>query len=371
MKKTIKDIVEECNDLYLIKINKQNKRDKNTWTFTIIDKTSNLCGLSDKLSNYTYQIVTLRRGNHFFLAYKIYFDNKFEYFVDTRKANHRDSTTKYVNGLIDYVVYSNDISTLKNASSFKFTSREMSQNNIDNFLDLCAYFGEYSAIGTGFTRNLRNLVVMDIDVDCTKESNKESLNNLLITFGKCNSLPDFYIFNHESNHVQLQWLIKNVNYKNIDESIKDEIIENLNLDTNKSKEIKLNGTDFTKLTNDGIAYRIFTRALTDIVPKYKFGDKNYTFWKAKNFYSAYLGLFNLELKVPLYNGKEIYYMDKDEMEYNFATKEGRKRYYDEANSLDELIFKTKHLVTETIKKIKVKKIEKIKDEDTIISRGMP
>lgn len=363
MKKSIKSIVYENDDLHFININKPDKNNKKTWSFTINDETSELSGLSDMLSNYNHQIVTLRRGSHYFLAYKIYFNNKYEYFIDTRKANHRDSTSTFIKGLIDYMVYSNDISTLKNVSSFKFTKREMKQQNIDNYLDLCAYFGEYSAIGSGYTRDLRNLVVMDIDVDCTKDVNINALNDLLIKFAKCRSLPDFYIFNHESNHVQLQWVVKNVYYKDINEEVKNETIDNLNKDKNKSKEINLNNIDFTKLTDEGIAYRIFTRSLTDIVPKHKFGDKNYTFWKAKNFYTAFLGLYNLELKVPLYDGNEIYYMERDEIEYNFGTKEGRKRYYDEAYTLGELTFNTRHLVSESIKKIKVKKIEKIKDED--------
>lgn len=366
MKHSIKDIVNDNEDLHFIKINKPNKRDKNTWTFNVIDDTSELSGLYDYLSNYKFQVVTLRRGNHYFLSYKIFFDDKFEYFIDTKKSNHRQTTPEFVESSIDYLVYSNDISIMKNDSSFKFTKREMEQNHIDNFLDLCAYFGEYSAIGTGITRNIRNLVVMDIDVDCTKELNKIALNDLLLKFAKCKALPDFYIFNNTSKHVQLQWLIKNLYYKNIDNNVKLEIIDKLYKDSNKSREINLNGTDFTTLTNDGLAYRLFTLSLTDIVPKHKFGDKNYTFWKAKNFYSAYLGLYGLELKVPLYNGKEIYYMDKEEMDYNFSTKEGRNRYYNEAQDIDELFLKTNSLVISSIKKIKekkIKEIENIKDDD--------
>lgn len=369
MKKTIKDIINESEDLHFIKIYKPNKRDRSTWTFTVIDSTSDIAGISDYLSNYKFQIVTLRRGNHYFLSYKIYFDDKFEYFVDTRKSNHRANTSEYVESTIDYMVYSNDISIMKNDSSFKFTRREMNQKHIDNFLDLCAYFGEYSAIGTGITRDIRNLIVMDIDVDCTKESNQTALNELLIKFGKYNSLPDFYIFNNESKHVQLQWLIKNLKYKDIDNNVKSEIIENLLKDKNKSKEINLSGTEFLKLTNNGIAYRLYTLALTDIVPKHKFGDKNYTFWKAKNFYSAYKKLYNLELKVPLYDGHEIYYMTQEEMDNNFSTKEGRCRYYDEAPDLNDITKKTEDLVGSIIKKMiprKKKEIENIKDEETSI-----
>lgn len=369
MKKTIKDIVIENADLHLIKITKPNKTDRSGWTFKVIDQTSDLYGVSDLLSNYNYQIVTLRRGTHYFLAYKIFFANKFEYFVDTRKANHRDSTTKFTNGLMDYLVYSNDISVLKNDSSFKFTRREMQKADINNYLDLCAYFGEYSAIGSGYTRDIRNIVVMDIDVDCTKEQNKSALDNLLLMFAECCSLPDFYIFNHNSNHVQLQWLIQDLIYKNIDNNIKNEYIDRLDNDQNKSKEIKIFGTDFTKLTNGGLEYRLYTRELTDIIPKHKFGDKSYTFWKAKNFYTAYLGLYGLELKVPLYNGHEIYYMSKEEIDYNIGTKDGRRLYFDEAPTFRELAMRTKSLIANSIDEKKIKKIEKIKDGDIVDSNA--
>lgn len=366
MKKTIKDIVIENEDLHLIKITKTNKRDRSSWVFNVIDKTSELYGVSDLLINYNYQVVTLRRGNHYFLSYKIFFGNKFEYFVDTVKANHRNSTSKYVNSLIDYFTYSNDISVFKNDSSFKFTKREMKQTNINNYLDLCAYFGDYSSIGCGYTRDVRNVVVMDIDVNCTKEQNKSALDKLLLMFAECGSLPDFYIFNHVSNHVQLQWLIQDLIYKEIDNDVKNECIDNLNMDSNKSKEIKSVVTDFIKLTKNGIEYRAYTLALTDIIPKYKFGDKNWTYWKAKNFYTAYLGLYGLELKMPLYNGHEIYYMSKEEIDYNIGTEEGRKLYFDEAPTFRELVTRTKSLVEDYIDEKKIKKVEKIKDDDDLI-----
>ena len=82
--KTIRDIVKENSDLHFININKPCKNDKSTWTFDVIDKTSQLSGLSDYLHNYYYQIVQLRRDEHYFIAYKIYYGNVYEYFVDCR-----------------------------------------------------------------------------------------------------------------------------------------------------------------------------------------------------------------------------------------------------------------------------------------------
>ena len=94
--KTIRDIVKENSDLHFIKINKPCKNDKSTWTFDVIDETSQLSGVSDYLHNYYYQIVQLRRDEHYFIAYKIYYGNVYEYFVDCRKSNHRNSTKKYI-----------------------------------------------------------------------------------------------------------------------------------------------------------------------------------------------------------------------------------------------------------------------------------
>lgn len=360
--KTIRDIVKENSDLHFIKINKPCKNDKSTWTFDVIDKTSQLSGLSDYLHNYYYQIVQLRRDEHYFIAYKIYYGNVYEYFVDCRKSNHRNSTKKYIQSLIDYSVYSNDISETKNTPSFKITEKEMKQKNLDNYLDLCHYFGKYSAIGTGYTRNVRNIVVMDIDVDCTREDNQNELNNLLLKFARCNSLPDFYILNHNTNHVQLQWLVKSFEYKNINNEIIKNIHNDLKSDINKNKEIKLFGTDFTTLSDFGLNYRQYTLALTNIVKKHKFGDKHYTFWKAKNFYSALLGEYNLELKMPQYRNGQLTYLSNTEMLYLFSTKELRQQYYNEAPTIVELYQKTKSLLCGIIEKVNVKKVKTIQDD---------
>ena len=51
-----------------------------------------------------------------------------------------------------------------------------------------------------------------------------------------------------------------------------------------------------------------------ISKKNKFGDKNYRFWKAKNYESARLGLYNLELMMPYYNNGEIKYLSKEEID---------------------------------------------------------
>ena len=185
--KTLKDIVKEDNKLRFFNLIKNNKYDKNTWEFHIIDERSPYSGMVDYITNYRYQITTMRYNNHFFLVYKIYITEGVEpeYLFDIKKANHRNSIEKFVNSIAEYSVYSNDISTVKNAPSFKISQREMSYKKIDNFLDLCNAFGNFSAIGTGITRNIRNLIVLDIDVDCETNVNKAEINRILLEFAKC------------------------------------------------------------------------------------------------------------------------------------------------------------------------------------------
>ena len=363
--KTLRDIVEEDDKLRLFNIIKHYKYDKKSWEFQVIDERSPYSGVVDNLCNYRYQITTMRYNNHFFLVYKVYMEEgeEPEYFVDIKKSNHRNSIEKFVNSMAEYSVYSNDISTVKNAPSFKISQREMKYLKIDNYLDLCHKFGEFSAIGTGLTRNIRNLIVLDIDVNCDTEINKAEVNRILLEFAKCNALPDFIIKNHESHHIQMQWLVKDVEYKTIDQTIVKNHIETLKVDNNKRKELNYFGINFMELTQWGIDYRKFSTALTCISKKHKFGDKNYRYWKAKNFESARLGLYNLELLMPYYRDGEIKYLSKEEINSLFETKEARKEYFDEAPTIIELYQKTKHLINEHIEKIDDKKIKKIKDED--------
>lgn len=368
MRQTIKDIINEYDELHFATITKPDKFDKSSWIIEVNDNTSKLCGINEPISNYQFQIVTLRRNNHFFISYKIFFDNTFEYFVDCKKSLHRSSVNKYMDELIKYVIYSNDISTTKNSPSIKVSKQIMLNNGIDNFVELCAYYGDYSAIGTGITRNIRNLVVMDIDVDCTKTENKIETEKLLFKFSQCNSLPDFLIFNHETNHIQLQWLVQDFKYKEIDYDIIENIRTDLINDDIKNKEIKLLGTSFTKLSRNGEEYRKFTLSLTDIVNKKKFGDKNYTFWKAKNFFTAYLGKYNLELKMPYIKNGKVDFLSTEDVKYLLGTKESRKLYFEEAPTITELYKKMNPIVGNIIKKhIKsyTKKIKEIKDDDDI------
>lgn len=363
--KTLRDIVEEDDKLRLFNLIKHYKYDKKSWEFQVIDERSPYSGVIDNLCNYRYQITTMRYNNHFFLVYKVYMEEgeEPEYFVDIKKANHRNSIEKFVNSMAEYSVYSNDISTVKNAPSFKVSQREMKYLKIDNYLDLCHKFGEFSAIGTGLTRNIRNLIVLDIDVNCDTEINKAEVNRILLEFAKCNALPDFIIKNHESHHIQMQWLVKDVEYKTIDQTIVKNHIDTLKADNNKRKELNYFGINFMELTQWGIDYRKFSTALTCISKKHKFGDKNYRYWKAKNFESARLGIYNLELLMPYYRDGEIKYLSKEEINSLFETKEARKEYFDEAPTIIELYQKTKHLINEHIEKIDDKKIKKIKDED--------
>ena len=370
--KTLRDIIKEDDKLRFFNLIKHKKYDKETWEFIIIDERSPYSGVVGYLKDYRYQMTTMRYNNHFFLVYKIYIENgeEPEYLVDIKKANHRNSVDKFVNSIAEYSVYSNDISTVKNSSSFKISYREMKQNKIDNYLDFCYNFGGFSAVGTGLTRDIRNLIVLDIDVDCETDSNKEEVNRILLEFAKCNALPDFIIKNHETHHMQMQWLVKDVVYKEIDKNIIKNIIDTLNSENNKRKELNVFGTNFMELTQWGVDYRKFSTALTCISRKHKFGDKNYRYWKAKNYESARLGLYNLELMMPYYRGGEIKYLSKEEVDSLLETKEARRDYYNEAPTIIELYQKTKNLINEHIEKIDDKKIKRIKDEDVQIEESI-
>ena len=333
--KTLRNLVLEDDKLRLFNLTKYNKYDKNTWEFEIIDERSPYAGMVGYLTDYHYQMTTLRYNNHFFLIYKIYIEKgeEPEYLVDVKKANHRVSVEKFVNSTAEYSVYSNDVSTVKNAPSFKVSQREMKFLNIDNFLDLCYKYGNFSAIGTGMTRDIRNLVVLDIDVNCDTDTNKAEVNRILLEFAKCGALPDFIIKNHETHHMQMQWLVKDVIYKVIDPNIVKTHIKTLKEDNNKKKEINIFGNNFMELTKWGVDYRKFSTALTCISKKNKFGDKNYRFWKAKNYESARLGLYNLELMMPYYINGEIKYLSKEDIDSLLETKEARKEYFDEAPTI--------------------------------------
>lgn len=370
--KTLKDIIKEDDKLRFFNLIKHYKYDKNTWEFQVIDERSPYGGVIEYLSDYRYQITTMRYNNHFFLVYKVYMKEgeEPEYFVDIKKANHRNSIEKFINSIVDYSVYSNDISTVKNAPSFKISKREMNNLKIDNYLDLCHEFSNFSTIGTGLTRNIRNLIVLDIDVDCDTEINKAEVNRILLEFAKCGALPDFIIKNHETHHIQIQWLVKDVIYKAIDQTTINNNINILKTDNNKKKELNFFGTNFMELTQWGIDYRKFSTALTCISKKHKFGDKNYRYWKAKNYESARLGLYNLELMIPYYRNGEIKYLSKEEINSLFETKEARREYFDEAPTIIELYQKTKHLLIEYIEKIDDKKIKRIKDEDVRLEESI-
>ena len=370
--KTLRDIVAEDSKLRLFNLSKYDKYNKTTWEFSITDTRSPYCGFIGYLTDYRYQITTMRHNNHFFLVYKIYIEEgeEPEYLVDIKKANHRNSIEKFVNSMAEYSVYSNDISTVKNAPSFKISQREMQFMKIDNFLDLCYKFGNFSAIGTGTTRDIRNLIVLDIDVNCDTDVNKAEVNRILLEFAKCSALPDFIIKNHETHHIQMQWLVKDVIYKTINQNIIKNHIDTLKEDPNKRKEVNIFGTNFMELTQYGVDYRKYSTALTCISKKHKFGDKNYRYWKAKNYESARLGLYNLELMMPYYMGGEIKYLSKEEINSLLETKEARQEYFNEAPTIVELYQRTKHLVNEHIVKIDDKKIKRIKDEDVELEESI-
>ena len=317
----------------------------------------------ESFKDYTFKTVHLRRDNGFFLAFKS--DESNAYFVDPQRSMYRNSVPKYVKVLVDYSVKSNDISATKNDPSVRITQGEMKQKGIDNFLDLCYEYKNYTAIGTGYTRDIRNLIVMDIDVDCTKQDNNDELNNILLMFAKHNSLPDFYIFNHQSKHVQLQWVIQNLQYKNINNEVVDNIINELNNDPNKNREVDYRKIDFTEISKLGVQYRRITMALCDISKKRKFGDKNYTFWKAKNPMSALAGVYNLELNMPYYSNGEIKYMTEDEMWSIFSSKENRRLYFEDAPTLQEWYNRLSEVIDPIMEKVTEKKVMKIDDANDV------
>lgn len=372
MSENIKDVIRKNSKLHSFKITKKNKLNKNTWEFTITDKSlGDYYGKTYKWNDVNPTFATLKVGEHFFSAYKISLNGNAEYYVDVRRANHRVGISAYINSLINFFVYSNDISEYKNSPSFKICKREMNKLGINNYMNLCAYYGEYSAVGTGYTRDIRNIVVLDIDVDCTTKNNHLFLMELLIKFAKVNALPDFQIFNKQSKHIQLQWLVKDVQYKDIDNTLRYSAINAISNMTNDIVEMNNEGYEFTKITDLGLEYRMFTMALTEIVDIDKFGDKRYTFWKAKNFYSAYLNLYDLELKIPLYDGKEIYYMSKDEMDENLSTKEARDRYFEEAPTFEELKLKTNPIIKPIVDELSKRHSENQIDDCSHPNRVQP
>lgn len=362
MGKNIRSIIKEDKDLHTFSLYKPSK-DRNTWTFKVNDSTSRLNGISGNMSDYNYRIVTLQRGTHFFISYKFIFeDGEYEYFVDPKKSIHRSTTKKYVEGVIGYVIWSNDISHLKNDPSFKYTQMEMVRDGVSNYLDLCVKFGDYSSVGTGLTRDIRNLVVLDIDVDCEKPIYKSELERLMNIFLNYNFLPNFYIINHSNNHVQLQWLIKDCEYKRILWDNVNKKIKYLEDTCDIDKEMSLRDFNFMELTGDGKMYRKFTKGLTKLSDKRKFGDENYTFWKAKNFYTALLGKYNLELKMPVDRDNEIKYLTQEEMLDIFSTRESRYNYFDKSSTMEEIYEKTNEFMFSYLNTISETTISKIKDD---------
>lgn len=363
MAKTLKDIIKNSSDIYQIEIIKPSGNDKynhSSWKFNMVDPR-----WTDKSFNeYRFKTVHLRRDSGFFLAYKS--DDSNAYFVDPKRAMYRNSISKYVYSIMDYSVKTNDISFTKNDPSVRITKGEMKHKKIDNFLDLCYTFRDYTAIGTGYTRDIRNLIVMDIDVDCTKPDNVKEINSLLILFAKYKSLPDFYIFNEESKHIQLQWVIKDLQYKDINQDTVDGLIDELKNDKNRNREVDFRKIEFTDISKEGVKYRRYTRALCDIVKgKRKFGDKNYTFWKAKNPMSALIQTRGLELKMPYIENGEICFRTDDEMNAIFSSKESRKLYYNASPTMDEWYEKLKELLDPLLEKITEKKVMKLDDANDV------
>lgn len=358
---TLKELVYNRDNMFEVEAPK----DKNGF-FTMIDTRWK----KEPIELCKFYKTHIRDGNNYFNVYKTN-DHPDCIFVDLKRSGYRTSSAKYIDNIIGYSVFSNDISKEKNDPSRKVPRFEMKSSGINNFLDLIYYYKDYSAIGTGYTRDIRNLVVMDIDVDCAKPDNQEDLKNLLYTFANHNNLPDFIIYNKKSKHVQFQWLIQNLKYKTINETLRHDIIENLNHCRNKTGEVDLKNTDFTELTNEGMIYRRFTLALCKLVNKPKFGDPHYTFWKAKNPMCALAGEYELELKMPLYQNGRITFLSNEEMNMQFDTKEHRQRYFEESPTLDEWYGRIADIMDPLVEKVKENKVIKIKDAKDVNEEKKP
>ena len=140
------------------------------------------------------------------------------------------------------------------------------------------------------------------------------------------------------------------------------MINKLNNDPNKNKEVDFRKTDFTEISQLGIQYRKYTLALCDIVPnRRKFGDKNYTFWKAKNPMAALMCSYDLELLMPYYEDGEIQYRTQEEMNCLFSSKESRKHYFENAPDIYEWYSKLSELLDPLVEKITEKKAMKNED----------
>lgn len=340
-KKKLIDIIDDSQNLFLANITKPDKFDRRTWSVDITDtrwKHGNVD--PGKL-----QMVTLRRGDGFFFAYKVMSESYPTYLVDPKKSMYRGSVNSYVKGLMNYSIYTNDISPRKKDNSFRLTFGQMKSEGIDNFLDLCYEYKDYSAIGIGLTRNIRNLVVLDIDVNCMFPSNRAEIERILGLFSGYGVLPNFIISNSETRHIQMQWLIKNLKYKTVNDEMVKKLYSELNSDSIKSRELNHTKIDFLTLTAAGMDYRKYTRALCRISQIENFGDENFTFWKAKNPMSALVGKYGLELMMPYLKGGKIEYLSKEQMESLFSSKESRKKYFSNAIAFGTLRAKTSELTS--------------------------
>ena len=109
-------------------------------------------------------------------------------------------------------------------------------------------------------------------------------------------------------------------------------------------------------------------ALCKIENKQKFGDLNYTFWKAKNPMCALKGNYGLELKIPVMKDGKIKFLSKDDMDYYFSTKERRKVYFEEAPTLDEWYKRIEPIMGDIVANITDDTVKNIKDATTVMEK---
>lgn len=325
--------------IYNISINKDKETFSNkNWTFDIIDEKCPYAGLSANWSDYHPRALYFKdEDGAFRLCYEMKMDSgELFYFFDKHHSIKKNTYATFVDSIKEYAYNSTDISKRKDESSKRITKQQMKGMKISNFVDFGVKFSSCSSIGSGLSRLYRNIILLDIDVDCiSNEKNAALLNDLINNkLLNANLLPTFQITNNENGHIQLQWLIKEVPYANMHHQ---SITEYEKYVANSEEQFYSIPKLETVLNEYGNRYRAATKTLCDLVDDDKFGDKNFTFWKIKNFASAWKNLYNLSLDIPYNNNGVVEYLTEDKIDKILNDKKQRALLYSKCITLDEFI----------------------------------
>ena len=322
-------IVKDIPNIYEMTIHKDvfDKYNKRLWKFD--------CCFGEGLDwlNHEPIIHNYKYNNNYFLCYEMTINGEKKLFADPKRMMNRTSLKSYIQFRKDYLLNSTDLSLSKTDKSVRITNSIMNNNGIKNYVDLCCYYNKYSSIGAGMNRMTRNIVLFDIDVDCREENNKQALENLLQMMCDQDVLPTFIIHNDENGHVQLQWLILQVTYSDVYKPSIDDACEQM-LHLGNGMFTAPNIT--TAINNTGKEYRALTQSLCDLVNIDKFGDPNFTYWRIKNFASAWKGLYNLRLEMPENDNGIIRYKTKEEIDELFDTENARRNFMFSSQSFFKL-----------------------------------